>query len=201
MHYQLTYIIPSDVADAKALEEIIADINKKITDAGGVIKTPLSGLEDQMVLDKSTEELEKIKKSQNVRLFKHRLGYPIKHVSYGFYVAVIYELPDKNQAIATEKINAEIKLNKKITRFINTKYNFEVFSAQSQQKEKTKNIVAAEKPEAAEQKEAEPLQTIVDEAVKEKKNKKEAVASEKPARTKKTEIEELDEKLEQILNA
>lgn len=198
MHYQLTYIIPSDVADAKTLEEIIADINKKITGAGGIITTPLSGLEDQIVLDKSTEELKKIKKAQNVRLFKHRLGYPIKHVSYGFYVAVVYELPEKNQAETTKKINIEIKLNKRITRFINTKYNFEVFAEQSKQKEKTKNIKA---PEKAEEKETEPLQTIVDEAVKEKKVKGKVVLDEKPAKDKKTEIEELDEKLEQILNA
>lgn len=201
MHYQLTYIIPSDVADPKTLEEIIADINKKITDAGGVIKTPLTGLEDQMVMDKSTEELEKIKKAQNVRLFRHRLGYPIKRVSYGFYVAVVYELPEKNQAAATKKINAEIKLNKRITRFVNTKYNFNVFSEQSQQKEKTKNIKIAEKPDIIEQKEAEPLQAIVDEAVKEKKENKGISLDEKPKRSKKTEIEELDEKLEQILNA
>jgi len=201
MHYQLTYIIPSDVADAKTLEEIIADINKKITDAGGVIKTPLSGLEDQMVMDKSTEELEKIKKSQNVRLFKHRLGYPIKKVSYGFYAAVVYELPEKNQPAATKKIDADIRLNKKITRFIITEYNLKAFSEQSQQKEKNKNIKVAEKPEPAEQKEAEPLQTIVDEAIKAKKTKKEIGLDEKPAKGKKTEIEELDEKLEQILNA
>jgi ribosomal protein S6 len=201
MYYQLTYIIPSDVADAKTLEEIISDINKKITDAGGVIKTPLSGLEDQMVMDKSTEELEKIKKAQNVRLFKHRLGYPIKKVSYGFYVAVVYELPEKNQASATKRIDAEIRLNKRITRFVTTKYNFEVFSEQSQQKEKSKNVKIAEKPEAEETKEAEPLQAIVDQAVQEKKDKKEVVLDEKPKRGKKTEIEELDEKLEQILNA
>lgn len=198
MHYQLTYIIPSDVADPKTLEEIIADINKKITDAGGIIKTPLTGLEDQMIMDKSTEELEKIKKAQNVRLFKHRLGYPIKKVSYGFYVAVVYELPEKNQSEITKKIDAEIKLNKKITRFINTKYNFEVFSEQSQQKEKTKNIIVSKKPEKAEEKEIEPLQNIVDEAVKEKE---EVMLDEKPKKGKKTQIEELDEKLEQILNA
>ncbi|MBU3925343.1 hypothetical protein KJ854_05440 [Patescibacteria group bacterium] len=201
MHYQLTYIIPSDVADPKTLEGIIADINKKITDAGGIIKAPLAGLEDQMITDKSAEELEKIKKSQNVRLFKHRLGYPIKHVSYGFYVAAVYELPEKNQAAATKKITTEIKLNKKITRFINTKYNFEVFSEQSRQKEKTKNIKVPEKPEKIERKEVEPLQSIVDEAIRAKKEKKEILLDEKPAKGKKTEIEELDEKLEQILNA
>lgn len=201
MHYQLTYIIPSDVADPKALEEIIADINKKITDAGGIIKTPLSGLADQTELEKSTEELEKIKKSQNVRIFKHRLGYPIKRVSYGFYVAVVYELPKKNQAAITKKIDAEIKLNKRITRFMNTVYNFEVFSEQSQQKEKSKNMKVSEKPEAIEQEEAEPLQAIVNKAAQEKKSKKEVVLDEKPAKGKKTEIEELDEKLEQILNA
>lgn len=201
MHYQLTYITPSDVADPKTLEKMIADINKKITDAGGIIKTPLTGLEDQMVMDKSTEELEKIKKSQNVRLFKHRLGYPIKHVSYGFYVAAVYELPEKNQAAITKKITAEIKLNKKVTRFINTKYNFEVFSEQSQQKEKTKNIKISEKPEKIEQKKIEPLQAIVNEAARAKKNKKEIVLDEKPSKGEKTEIEELDEKLEQILNA
>ncbi len=198
MHYQLTYIIPSDVADPKILEEIIAEINKKIIDAGGIIKTPLAELEDQMVTDKNAEELEKIKKSQNVRLFKHRLGYPIKRVSYGFYVAVVYELPEKNQSAAAKKIEAEIKLNKKITRFINTKYNFEVFSEQSRQKEKTKNIKVAEKPERIKEKEVEPLQAIVDEAVRQKK---EILIDEKPAKGKKTEIEELDEKLEQILNA
>lgn len=201
MNYQLTYIIPSDVADPKTLEEIIADINKKVADAGGVIKTPLSGMADQMELEKSTEELDKIKKSQNVRLFKHRLGYPIKKVSYGFYVAVVYELPEKNQAAMTKKITAEIKLNKRITRFAITKYNLDVFTEQSSQKEKTKNIKVAEKPEKIEIKEVEPLQAIVNEAVQEKKEKKEIVLDEKPKRGKKTEIEELDEKLEQILNA
>ena len=203
MHYQLTYIIPSDVADPKTLEEIIADINKKITGAGGIIKTPLSGLADQAELEKSTEELEKIKKAQNVRLFKHRLGYPIKKVSYGFYIAVVYELPEKNQTETTKKITAEIKLNKKITRFAITKYNLEVFSEQSSQKEKTKNVKISEKSERTEEREVEPLQVIVDEAVLEKKNKKEKEVSldEKPAKDKKTEIEELDEKLEQILNA
>lgn len=201
MHYQLTYIIPSDVADSKTLEEIIADINKNIIDAGGIIKTPLTGIEDQMTIDKSTEELEKIKKSQNVRIFKHRLGYPIKRVSYGFYVAVVYELPEKNQAEITKKITAETKLNKKITRFINTKYNFDVFSDQSREKEKIKNIKISEKPEKVEQKEIEPLQALVNEAVQSRKAKKESMLDEKPARNKKNEIEELDEKLEQILNA
>jgi len=201
MHYQLTYIIPSDVADPKALEEIIADVNKKITDAGGIIKAPLAGLEDQMVIDRSTEELEKIKKSQNVRIFKHRLGYPIKRVSYGFYVAAVYELPEKNQSVAAKKIEAEIKLNKKITRFINTKYNLEIFTEQSKQKEKTKNMVIAEKSGQTEQKETEPLQNIVNEAAQAKKEKKEVALDEKPSKDKKTEIEELDEKLEQILNA
>lgn len=201
MHYQLTYIIPSDVADPKTLEEIIADINKKITDAGGVIKAPLAGLEDQMVLDKSTEELEKIKKSQNVRLFKHRLGYPIKRVSYGFYVAVVYELPEKNQSAITKKIDAEIKLNKKITRFVNTKYNLAVFAEQSQQKEKTKNIKVPEKIEKPERIEMKPFQSTADAATPAKKDKKEVLLDEKPAKGKKTEIEELDEKLEQLLNA
>lgn len=201
MNYQLTYIIPSDVADPKTLEEIIADINKKVADAGGVIKTPLSGMADQMELEKSTEELDKIKKSQNVRLFKHRLGYPIKKVSYGFYVAVVYELPEKNQAAITKKIESEIKLNKKIARFAITKYNLEVFAEQSEQKEKTKNIKISEKPEKIEEREVEPLQAIVNEAVQAKKEKKEVILDEKPAKGKKTEIEELDEKLEQILNA
>jgi len=201
MYYQLTYIIPSDVADPKTLEEIIANVNKKITEAGGTIKEPLSGLEDQMVLDKTTEELEKIKKAQNVRLFKHRLGYPIKKVSYGFYVAVVYELPEKNQSEITKKITAEIKLNDKITRFVSTKYNFEMFKEQSQQKEKSKNIKVSEKPEQEEEKEIEPLQAIVNEAVKEKKEKDEVTLEEKPKKGKKTQIEELDEKLEQILNA
>ncbi len=201
MHYQLTYIIPSDVADPKTLEEIIADINKKIIDAGGIIKTPLDGLADQTELEKNTEELEKIKKSQNVRLFKHRLGYPIKKVSYGFYVTVIYELPEKNQMAITKKIDAEIKLNKKITRFAITKYNLEVFAEQSHQKEKRKNIKIYEKPKKMSETEAEPLQVIVDEAVKAKKEKEKIILDEKPKKGKKTEIEELDEKLEQILNA
>lgn len=195
MHYQLTYIIPSDVADPKTLEGIIEDVNKKIIEAGGIIKTPLAGLEDQLITDKSTEELDKIKKSQNVRLFKHRLGYPIKRVSYGFYVAAVYELPEKNQASATKKITSEIKLNGKITRFVNTKYNYEVFSEQSREKEKTKTIKV---PEKTEKKAAEPIPAITGE---EPRAKKEISLDEKPSKDKKTEIEELDEKLEQILNA
>jgi len=213
MHYQLTYIIPSDAANPKTLEEIIADINKKIIEAGGIIKTPLAGLEEQIALDKSAEELEKIKQSQKVRIFKHRLGYPIKRVSYGFYAATIYELPEKNQSEITKKITAEIKLNKRIVRFANTKYNFEVFAEQSQQKEKIKNIKIPEKSEKAKEKSAQfaslakpdqkldlnkEAQLIVHKPVK---IKKEINLDEKPAKGKKTEIEELDEKLEQILNA
>lgn len=201
MYYQLTYIIPSDAADTKGLGETIAEINKKITDAGATIKPPLAGLEDQAILERSTEEIEKIKKEQNVRLFKHRLGYPIKHVSYGFYVSVIYEIADKNQISIARKIDAEIKLASKILRFAIIKYNYEVFTAQSLQKEKSKVLKTEEKPHIAEQKEAEPLQKIVDETVKTKKESQGAITEEKPKKIPKTEIEELDKKLEEILNA
>lgn len=198
MHYQLTYIIPADAAGLSALEKIIADINKKIIDAGGIIKKPLATVEDQIMADsgKNTEEIEKIKESQNVRVFKHRLSYPIKHVSYGFYVTVVYELADKNQSAAAKKINAELKLIKEIIRFINTKYNFEVFAQQARQKEK---IGLTTSPEKAEVKKQQPAKKMtLDKKEQENEN---ILLDEKSKKDKKTEIEELDEKLEQILNA
>ncbi len=200
MHYQLTYILASETPLDK-VEKIAADINKKITDAGGIIKKPMPIAEEQIVFEnnKNDEWLKKIAETQNIRIFKRRLSYPIKNVSYGFYVAAIYELIEKNQSEVAKKIESEIKLMKEIARFINAKYNFDVFSKQTRQREKIDQ--GAEKTKQKEEAEEESIEKITKEKSYEKEGKKEILSEKKQKPGKKTEIEELDEKLEQILNA
>lgn len=183
MYYQLTYLIPSNIADFDQLEKIIAANNNLITEAGGKLQNPVSGTSGNQMSENSvsSEELKKIAERQKVSMFKHRLAYPIKGHNFGFYISSVYALEEKNSGAVLKKIDSSLKADKNIIRFISVNFDLDRLMEQTEQRKKAKVRIETEKKP--------------DEATD---NIQETLVSEE---SKKSKIEDLDEKLEQILNA
>lgn len=183
MYYQLTYLVPSSIADFNELEKIIASVNNLLTEAGGKLNDYVSGTSGNQMSENSvsSEELKKIAARQKVSMFKHRLAYPINGHNFGFYISNVYALEGKNSGAVLKKMDSALKANKNIIRFITVNFDLDRLIKDAEQRKKVKVKLETEK--------------MPDEAM----NKiQEATLSEE---SKKSKIEDLDEKLEQILNA
>lgn len=185
MYYQLTYIVPSDIADFAQLEKIISSISGQITEAGGTLKEPLAGTTEVQSNENyvSSEELKKVAEAQKVTIFKHRLSYPVKHHRFGFYVSNLFSIEEKNPAAVLKKMNTVLKMDKNVIRFITVAFDLERTAKQVEERKKirTGKEISENSPKAAES-----------------DNAQNPAPSEE---VKKTKIEDLDKKLEQILNA
>ncbi len=193
MTYQLTYIVPADAADFKELEQIIIDINAQIAELGGNIKDPISGLIESQFNEsfRSDKEVQRIMKEQQADIFKHRLAYPIKHHRYGYYVSIVFTLGDKNNESTIKSVHSKLKANKNILRTLINSYDTAHIEEQVDKKEKFK---------IKEKNRAKANKAVKKEEAADKPQEKETILAEEPKKTK-TKIEDLDEKLEQILNA
>ncbi len=191
MTYQLTYIVPADAADFKELEKIIIATNAQVIELGGTIKDPISGLIESQFNEsfRSDKEVMRIMKEQQADIFKHRLAYPIKHHRYGYYVSIVFALEDKNHEATLKGVHSKLKANKNILRTLINSYDTAHIEEQVDKKEKfkikEKNRIKTNKIDKKEKITAEAKETLL---------------VEEPKKTK-TKIEDLDEKLEQILNA
>jgi len=183
MYYQLTYLVPSNITDFDQLEKIIASVNNLLTGAGGKLQNPVSGTSGNQMSENSvsSEELKKIAERQRVSMFKHRLAYPIKGHNFGFYISNVYALEEKNSGAVLKKIDSSLKADKNIIRFISINFDLERLLEQTEQRKKAKVSIEIEKN---------PVETM-------EKIQEAAIGEE----SKKSKIEDLDEKLEQILNA
>lgn len=183
MYYQLTYLVPSSIADFDQLEKIIASVNTLLTEAGGKLQNPVSGTSGNQMSENSvsSEKLKKIAERQKVSMFKHRLAYPIRGNNFGFYISDIYALEGKNSGAVLKKIDSALKADKNIIRFISVSFDLGRLLEETEQRKKAKANVEAEK--------------ISEEAAEKIQG---AVLNEE---SKKSKIEDLDKKLEQILNA
>lgn len=186
MNYQLTYIVPSDMANFTELEKIITGINGQIQEMGGTIKEPIPRANENQMHEtfKADEEIKRISEAQKASIFKHRLSYPIKRHYYGYYISTVFGAEGKKSAAAFKKLNSNLNLDKGILRFIITTIDLETIAKQKEQRKKLRT-----------KKESEPVSG--------KKTEKAPADDESiliSEETGKSKIEELDKKLEQILN-
>lgn len=191
MTYQLTYIVPADAADFKDLEKIIISTNAYITEIGGLIKKPISGLIESQFNEsfRSDKEIQRIMAQHQADIFKHRLAYPIKHHHYGYYISIIFSLENKNNEAIIKDIKSKMKVNKDILRILISGYDTVYIEKQIDKKEKFK---IKEKNRAKVNK--------MDKKEKITNETKGSLLTEEPQKIKAS-IEDLDKKLDQILNA
>lgn len=196
MHYQLTYIVPSDIADFTQLEKIISGVNANIAESNGTLKNPITNISETQINDNYaiSEELKKIADAQKVDIFKHRLAYHVKHHRFAFYISNIFSMEEsKNQTADLKKLENALKKNSDIIRFITVGFNIEIATEQAKEKKKERTAPAAikpnhsEKPEKSEKAAKKDIEQIQENEINES--------------SRKSKIEDLDKKLEQILNA
>ncbi|MCF7795946.1 30S ribosomal protein S6 [Patescibacteria group bacterium] len=158
MHYELLYIIPLKYTDEEN-NNIIKEVEDLLTS-------------------------HKAKILKSAKLGKRKLAYKIKHISYGFYVAVQFDLENKDNLKA---INQEmlIKTNNNILRFqiIATSLTLDESKYEGMFGSKT---ISSEKTE----------KNVKVKEVKIEKKKKE----EKPEEKKEVKKEDIDKKIEELMD-
>lgn len=193
MNYQLTYIVPTEISDLKELEKLIGTINSRITEIGGEIKKPVSGIVENQFNEnfRNDEEIKRMTEAQKVDIFKHRLAYPIKHHRYGYYITVIFGLDDKKAESIMKTLTSELRMNKNILRAMANSYDLDAIARQTEKREKLRT-----RRETAEE-----TETPAEEETKSAADSETTGETILTEESKKSKIEDLDKKLEQILNA